>query len=330
MKDLCIATYVYGENYQSFIPIYIYSVLKNYPDYDVRIYLDNKLLPNIKRQLDMLKGLGNYHIIENFNSQIEIDDKMSRNDQIMRSLRWLIYDDAYINYDAIYVGDIDIFICEEKPGIYEQHINHCNYLGLPYSNCIRKSKLEKSNFKKLIYNLFKFGASETIKFYKNPRDEIKRLTGLHFIRTKDYYNKIYPILPRYMKMLKDVANNKSIKYNKVEFNDEFLLYELISDSGIGLPAESTLGAENDSKDFNSISFRPHHGLHLGIFRSYEGAQRERRLVLGEVYLEYYRQFCNIRKNDEIYMKLEGEFSSYLKKLIGTMDLFYRDNGIINN
>ena len=133
-----------------------------------------------------------------------------------------------------------------------------------------------------------------------------------------------------MKMLKDVANNKSIKYNKVEFNNEFLLYELISDSGIGLPAESTLGAENDSKDFNSISFRPHHGLHLGIFRSYEGAQRERRLVLGEVYLEYYRQFCNIRKNDEIYMKLEGEFSSYLKKLIGTMDLFYRDNGIINN
>ena len=327
MKKLCISTYVYGEDYQSFIPIYIFSILYTYPDYEIRIYLDHSLLPNIKRQLDVIKDMGRFSIIENHNSRITLTDSMKKNQQIMRSLRWLNYEEDFLNYRAIYIGDIDIFICKEGKGLYEQHMAHCEYLNLPYSNCVRSSAISPFSWKLVMRSIIKFGLTETIRFYKCSEKEIKKLTGLHFIRPCEYYESVRPILDKCYKKLRNISEGREPGWNSVMLNNEAILYDLVRSSGLNLPPEGTKGAVNDSRDVNSISFRPHHGIHLGIFRSPELARRNSSLLLGEVYVGYYRQFCQIRHHEPAYKELEKEFSSYLIRLIKTMDTFYQSNGI---
>ncbi|MCR2823820.1 hypothetical protein [Lederbergia panacisoli] len=329
MKKICIATYVYGEKYQSFIPIYIYSILKSYPDYYIRIYVDNKLLSNVKEQLALLNKLGDFEVVENFHTKLKISPELKSIEQVSRCFRWLMHDEIFLEFDSIYIGDIDIFICRENPGLYEQHIKHCEFLNLPYSNCVRTRKLNKSqNIKFIARALVKFGIKETLKYYRDSRSEIKRLTGLHFIKTTEYYAKIAPVIPKLQTSLGDLANKNSTEWNQVMFNNEFFLYELIVKSGIGVPKELLNGAINDSSDYYSYSFRPHHGLHLGIFRDILGARKEHDLITGQIYINYYKQFCELRNNDDLFKEIQVHFSPYLNQIINNMDEYYGSYGLI--
>lgn len=323
MKKLCIATYVFGKKYQGFIPIYIYSIMKNYPEYDIRIYVDKVLSLNVRKQLDLLPNKNKFKIIENYNNVLKINNNFKKNEQILRSLRWLIYDEAFNNYDSIYIGDIDIFICKEDMGIYEQHIKHAEYLKLPYSNCIRNPRkikpLDKSN---RIKNLLKYSFSERKEFKKYIGNELLLFSGLHFIITKDYFPAILNVTEKFKSELIRLSKGKSKKWNRLFFNNEQFLYELIKESQIGLPPLSKDGISNDNLDFNTVSFRPHHGLHLGIFRTLEIAEANKSLLLGKLYIDYYKQFVFLRENDHLFKLIESYFSSYIKKIINNMDLFY--------
>ena len=41
-KQLCVTTYVHG-NYKKFIPYYVYSILKSYPHYFVKIFVNGQV-----------------------------------------------------------------------------------------------------------------------------------------------------------------------------------------------------------------------------------------------------------------------------------------------
>jgi hypothetical protein len=53
-KQLCVTTYVYG-NYKKFIPYYVYSILKSYPDYFVKIFVNGQLSTNEHASLERIK-----------------------------------------------------------------------------------------------------------------------------------------------------------------------------------------------------------------------------------------------------------------------------------
>jgi len=77
--------------------------------------------------------------------------------------------------------------------------------------------------------------------YSNlKRSKGPRLTGLHFIETDPYFRAVDPVISRVE--LGDVTDPG--------YNEE-LLYQIVKDSGLGI---------------HPGNFRPHHGLHLGIFR----------------------------------------------------------------
>jgi len=65
MKKLCVIAYVFGDEYQGYIPLFIYSILKTYPEYEVKVYLDRELKPEIKIATDILDDMGVYQITEN-------------------------------------------------------------------------------------------------------------------------------------------------------------------------------------------------------------------------------------------------------------------------
>lgn len=99
-NELCIVAYVYGYRYQGWIPIYLFSVLNNYPDYHVRIYLDGKLSLNVKKLLGLLSEYKEgYEIIEH----VYFKEKRLSNLE-NRSLRWILCDSELKKYKYIYRG----------------------------------------------------------------------------------------------------------------------------------------------------------------------------------------------------------------------------------
>ncbi|MBU9713314.1 hypothetical protein [Evansella tamaricis] len=121
------------------------------------------------------------------------------------------------HFEHVYIGDVDFLIVKEKPSLLEAHLNHCNKIGLPYSNKIRPNT--------------------------------RRMTGLHFYKTKEYYEKLSSTIDFYLSHPHKLEK-KILEYGR----NEIFLYELLKEKfGIG--------------KIKKYPFRPHHGFHLGILRN---------------------------------------------------------------
>ena len=135
----------------------------------------------------------------------------------LKAARWLIPQEEVSDFEYVYIGDVDFIICREDPDIRARHVGHCRQNDLPYSNAVR---------------------------VKDP--PVRRLSGLHFIIVKPYYEKMASAMAEMReRILSGAFSDAPIVGN------EFLLYEMV-DRGIGR--------------FPSLFYRPGHGLHLGVLR----------------------------------------------------------------
>src|SRR5262249_18773675 len=132
----------------------------------------------------------------------------------VKSLRWLLFDEEFYDYDNVYIGDIDMFIVPEDIPLHEMHVRHSREIGLPYSNRVRRGT--------------------------------RRLTGLHFVRTRDYYERVLPTMQKY----RDGALS-----GLLGINNEELLYRMMEES-VGLP--KIVG-----------NFVTHHGIHARAFCEFD-------------------------------------------------------------
>jgi hypothetical protein len=331
MGKFCIFSNVYGENYQQFIPLYIYSILRNYPDYFVYIKVDREINSTIKKQLSLLPNTDMFKIVEGDNtSLISFNKKISDRSKLKRNATWLFYDDYFAEFEYLYIGDIDVFICREYPSLLEQHIEHCKVLNLPYSNFVRSQfmKTDKSILT-ILRILLGRGISEAKAWMRMEDGVIKRMTGLHFVKVEEYFNAVIPHFEKYNAILNRVAEgNGSNRENMYLKSNEILLYDLINDSGLGIPPVIPNNYSEHPNDYKSIGFRPMHGMHLGIFRGDTGPLNEFQSVSSDLYIGYYRQFCEMRAKDPIYGELEKYHQPYLKKIIMRMDSFYKKIGVV--
>ena len=154
-SELCIVAYVYGK-YTHFIPLYIYSILRAYPDYWVKIFLPGINASNNFKLLNELKrrGFNRFEIIENF--------KICKHADYKKHARWLIPKNEFNEFKYVYVGDVDFIILPENPSILDFHVAQMKKSGLCYSNVVRKNT--------------------------------KKLTGLHFFEVEPYYREMDKII----------------------------------------------------------------------------------------------------------------------------------------
>jgi hypothetical protein len=117
-----------------------------------------------------------------------------------------------------YIGDVDILILDSD--IEAVHADHCRALSLPYSNVVRPN--------------------------------LKRLSGLHFVKTDPYFGVITPdfvsaFLDRFV-------------VDRDAWTDEDMLYGMM-EASFGLPLHA---------DPTVAGFRPSHGIHLCRHRTPTG------------------------------------------------------------
>lgn len=206
MKTLCIAA-IANEDYQEYIPLYLYFVLRAYPDYELIVYFDGAMHPQVAACIDSLRDMGCFRI-----KPIPYAYDRSK-PQAIKSFRWLLVDDEFYQYDNVYIGDVDMFLVREGVPLHEVHVRHSREIGLPYSNRVRSGQ--------------------------------RKLTGLHFMRTHEYFDRVLPTMQKY----RDAALS-----GELGISNEELLYRMMEES-VGLPR--AVG--------NFVSF---HGIHARAFSEF--------------------------------------------------------------
>ncbi|MBN2789752.1 MAG: hypothetical protein JXR69_06155 [Candidatus Delongbacteria bacterium] len=319
-KSICLTTYVFGEKYQYYIPLLIYSLLKAYPDYHPVIFVHEEINTGTKKLLDNLRSeLGNFVIIENYYGDYKI-----KNIQKGKSIRWIMDHEEILNFDYCYFIDIDMFYVNEEPGLLEQHIKHCEILGLPYSNLIRKRDFSPWNRNNIKQRFKSLKLSEAFKLGIKPSIESFKLSGLHFVKTKEYYKGLNEVIERYKGY---VFSDKSFTHHPEGFSNECFLYDMINESGMGLPTivEDYGPHLLDYRRSNQIGFRPHHGIHLGIFRDKAYLEMYKQTLLLDFYANYYNIYKELSEKDELLINILNDSPKFIKDHFVLLNDFYREN-----
>lgn len=221
-SKLCFATFVFG-SYQKYIPYYIYSISKTYPESVIKIFIDGSLKKEISEALILIKNgnIKNFEVIQHYSALKEFQHLKIRGGNGKLN-RWIIDSHFFSDFDFVYIGDVDILFLPEKISLFDFHKTQMHNLKVPFSNKVRSD----------------FNGNST-----------KRLTGLHFIKTAEYFKKINPIIEK-------IKNNKEFRNNFFEGieRDEHFLYRL-NKMAFDFEDEKLIQAQ-----------RPWHGLHLGISR----------------------------------------------------------------
>ena len=190
MEKVCFTSFVYGW-YQDFIPIFVYSTLKSYPQHFVRIFLYEALTDGNRRSLELIRNQvsDQFEIIESFT---ELDDF---NLPHKAAYRFVMGREYFPEFEYIYIGDVD-FIIQEKQDFFESHLNNCEKTGLPFSNSWN-------------YDWGKF-----------------RACGLHFIIKTPYFD----AMDKWIKIMKGQNKFKSqckCDENAPTYDEEMLYYMLV-------------------------------------------------------------------------------------------------------
>lgn len=195
--DICVAVYVFGK-YTRYIPYYIYSALKSYPDYYVKVYSRDPLSSNEHQCLSLIRDQvsPNFKVIEGYmDNFLRSNNTSNMVGGLETTFRFLLPYEAFKDFKYAYIGDVDFLLIRETPSLLDSHKAHVDKVGVPYSNAIRPHS--------------------------------KRLTGLHFIKVDAYYQQMAPLIKAYLKnpnlLYKEAKNLKT---------DEEFLYKLV-EKGIG-------------------------------------------------------------------------------------------------
>lgn len=129
MEKVCFTSFVYGW-YQDFIPLFIFSVLKAYPQHFVKIFLYEELTKDTKNSLELIKEFStSFEVVENVKEfdAFKIPHKAA--------YRFLMTREYFSEFEYIYFSDIDFIVynCNDD-NFYEIYLEHCEKTGLPFSN----------------------------------------------------------------------------------------------------------------------------------------------------------------------------------------------------
>jgi hypothetical protein len=303
-KPLCVTTVVFGERYQEFIPLFLYSLLRAYPEYEIILFVNGRIAPRLRPVLDGLRKLGFFEIRENYLSGLNLTGYRGM------ATRWLVYDSRFTEFEALYAGDIDILILPESPKLHEQHNTHCQVIGLPYSNVRRpvQTRRIKKDPISLVKRFRRFGLGNTLRALTESQIEIRQLSGLHYMQTEPYFRAALPKMLEFATLLGDERHGSLLRRPQYldGFDNEAFLFDLIEESRLGLPPHTDYGPHLlDYKQYTKPGFRPHHGIHLGIFRSPEMNPADKAILRLPCYREYYAHY----KQE---MRPEPRFQALLK------------------
>lgn len=190
-KKIALSCFV-NEGYQKYLPLLAYSTLNSYPDYSLIFFTTGKMQAKILNALSCLPQ-DKIIIKENVFKDAMILKHMK--EQYLKSLRWVLYDKVFDDFDGVFMSDSDMIICAENPILHIQHHEHCLRYNVPISNQIRGKR--------------------------------ERILGYQYIIPSQYFETMKPIMDKYYDMLV----KKTISLGDNEKGNEWALYHMVKEAG---------------------------------------------------------------------------------------------------
>ena len=212
-----------------------------------------------------------------------------------------------------------LYIREPKP-LHEQHIEHMLTTGLPYDNLVRCFQRYPFRLRSIINRIKNAGFRSFFNYLFGSRKDF-RLSGLHFIAVTSYYNTLDAEHRfKYKQMIYD-GRFVSLMMSS---NKEACLYQIMTRMNLH-PEKLAIQTESTKMlDFNNCSrpeFRPHHGIHLGIFR--QDLRGKRKTILDcDTYQYYIREFHTKILTDPVFLDLYHSAPLFIKKQFDGLIAYY--------
>lgn len=221
-----MTAFVFG-NYKRYVPLFCYSVVKSYPEYSVKVFVDGRLGESEWNCIDEIKKNVSpaVHVVEHAFEGLVMPEcpKLKGGPKIL--LRWLFEGSDFSGFDCVYFSDVDFLVLRQQPTLAEFHVANANRFGLPFSNMVREDKTRTG---------------------RPP----SRLSGCHFVLAEPYFTSVDPVV----RAIKDEPGLISDAVAETTTDEHFLYY--LVQRAIPFDGEQL-----------RQSLRPIPGPHLGVARN---------------------------------------------------------------
>lgn len=316
MEKTCLTTFVYGDRYIAYIPFVLYSCQLAYPEYDIKIFVYGQIDNQVRQQIDIVINKDKSEVIENSYSDFEAMSPL-----ISKTIRWILWDDRFRDYDYLYTIDIDMLYIAESIPLHEQHKQHMQYIGLPFSNIKRQREFNSFSFYDLGKGFKELGIKHALRCLGKKTIEYK-LTGLHFVSVEQYYSlNNLEIIKQAEKQLKNGKYLRDVFFP----NNEIFLYKLVEKMGFDMRKIALqknpitmLCPDNPLRQ----EFRPHHGVHLGCFVNSETMEGSKEILQSATYQRYVSKVQETFIQDPIFIRLLSSSSKSTREIFSRVFSYY--------
>jgi len=271
MAKVCFSSVCTADSYSYYIPLFIYTTKKAYPNATVKVFVKGKLKNDIKEALKLIPYKG-WEVLESCFASYP------NKPFITNCLRFLIDERYYKGYDYVFVKDIDFLIFPHK-------VSHYKY------------------FSRRIKNLPYFGAKGP---YRRPRryhinrggwkGNFTRVAGGSFsFKNPAWFRKTGKILKEYRRYLKHNEHDKYDSHPPGSYRecDEVMLFRIIKKSGLPTPRRKNKNV------YGKRAPKTYRDIHLGDFGK---ARHSYRRISKRLTLENVKKYAILEK-DPIWRKL---------------------------
>ena len=244
--SFCFTTVVSADQYSFFIPTFVYSAKRAYPDCGIKIFVRGLLPEPVKKLLAKMKSLricanNNWSVIEN--QFTKYPDGVS----ICNTLRHLIPAKRFLGYDYVYVTDIDFIILPHKVSIEAYFAQRIQETGLPYAsfrgpyNAPKRPGINGTGWK---------------------GDFVRIADGTLMLKNPEWFNKTKKMRGKYRELVKagrsdGIDPERPASYR--EYN-EVMLFRIARGSGLKTPTVRYKFV--NGKGYNRL----YRDIHIGDFR----------------------------------------------------------------
>jgi len=222
---VCLTAIVSDNYYQLYLPLFIYTLHREYPEYEVKTFIKGKVSEQNARALAVLEK--KFAI----NQPIEIFSNIKEKKSTLNCLRFLIHEKHFKKYDYVIFLDADLLIYKTSPTLLEWHLKRMKKIGSCYAG--HHGPWRKRYRPQIAPNGW--------------RGSFERVSGGLFLATPKWFEKTHKIRKTF---LSEIMAGKLCGYREA---DEVMLCNILKKSGLPVPP---MGFPKELRGVHLGDFKP--------------------------------------------------------------------------
>jgi hypothetical protein len=280
VPSICFTTVCSGNHFAYFVPVFIYSTKKAYPDAGVKIFVKGKLKEEVKQALELVRQ----HYPDGWEVLEGQFDSYPMRKSTCNCLRFLLPGEFFKGYDYVLVRDVDFVTLPHQPSHLRYFAKRMKACKLPYFGTRGPYRYPRR------YNINGHGW----------KYEYSRIAGGTVMLSKAWFKAVKGEQSRYRHALKHSQNDGRDHHVAGVYReyDEVMLQRMCKAAHFRIPTKKSKGP--DGRGVSKI----YRDIHLGDF-----AKRKRNFKRVRKKIA--------RENVKLFMRLEQDpVWQEIKKLVG--------------